>query len=73
MTSTSPSNTSDPRHHTGNIKRMLNEIQGHVREDTGQVTDPKAQALFEVTAEVLQGLLTAYEHYEQRSETVWKK
>jgi hypothetical protein len=37
-----------------------------------RVTDPKALALFETTAEVLQGLITAYEHFEQKSEPVWR-
>jgi hypothetical protein len=53
---------SDPRHHTANIKRMLDELKNHVREDVSKVTEPKAQVLLETTAEVLSGLMTAYEH-----------
>lgn len=63
---------SDPRHHTLKIKDMLRDSMRHIREDTGKVSDPKAQALFETSAEVLGGLLTAYEHYEQRSEPAWR-
>jgi len=59
---------SDPRHHTANIKQMLNEAANHCREDVGKITEPKAQALFETTAEVLKGLVTAYDHYEAGSE-----
>lgn len=59
---------SDPRYHTDNIKRMLRQVKDHVREDISKVSDPKAQVLFEVTAEVLQGLMTAYDHYETKSE-----
>ena len=59
---------SDPRHHTRNIKRMLTEVINHVREDAQKVNEPKAQALFETTAEVLIGLKTAYEHYETKAE-----
>jgi hypothetical protein len=44
----------------------------HVRDDVEKVDDPKAQALFETTAEVLNGLVTAYEHFEQRSEAAWR-
>jgi hypothetical protein len=55
---------SDPRHHTANIKGMLNEAARHCREDIGKITEPKAQALFETTAEVLMGLVTAYDHYD---------
>jgi len=63
---------SDPRHHTMKIKRMLDDVIRHVREDVGKVDDPKAQALFETTAEVLTGLVTAYEHAEQKAEPAWR-
>jgi hypothetical protein len=63
---------SDPRHHTMKIRGMLNDTINHVREDVAKVNDPKAQALFETTAEVLRGLVTAYEHFEQRGETAWR-
>jgi hypothetical protein len=63
---------SDPRHHTIKIRGMLNDTINHVREDAAKVNDPKAQALFETTAEVLRGLVTAYEHFEGRSEQAWR-
>jgi len=63
---------SDPRHHTLKIRSMLNDVIEHTREDVGKVNDPKAQALFETTAEVLLGLVNAYEHFEQRSEQAWR-
>jgi hypothetical protein len=64
---------SDPRHHTIKIRGMLNDTINHVREDVAKVNDPKAQALFETTAEVLRGLVTAYEHFEQRGgERAWR-
>jgi hypothetical protein len=47
---------------------MLTQIIDHVREDAEKVNEPKAQALFETTAEVLLGLRTAYEHYETKVE-----
>lgn len=62
----------DPRHHTSKIKGMLNDIVTHLRQDIDRVNEPKAQALFETTAEVLNGLVTAYSHYEQHSERAWK-
>lgn len=34
--------------------------------------DPKAQALFETSAEVLHGLIKAFEHYDQKSEKAWR-
>ena len=63
---------SDPRHHTAKLKQMLQDTLNHAREDVTKVTDPKAQALFETTAEVLGGLVKAYEHVEGRTEAAWK-
>lgn len=62
----------DPRHHTVKIRKMLAEIIDHAREDVGKIEDPRGQALFETTAEVLTGLSTAYRHYENRSEQAWR-
>jgi hypothetical protein len=58
----------DPRHHSANIRKMLSGVIDHVRDDVGKVKDPQARALFETTAEVLIGLRTAYEHFEQGAE-----
>jgi len=53
----------DPKHHVANIRRMLDELIDHCREDIGKIEEPKAQVLFETSAEVLIGLRTAYEHH----------
>jgi hypothetical protein len=67
------SDESTPQHHTAKIKEMLTGVIEHARSDVDKVDDPKAQALFETTAEVLIGLKKAYEDYEQGTETAWKK
>lgn len=64
---------SDPRYHTANVKRMLNDVIDHLRDDISKVDEPKAQALFETTAEVLNGLTQAFSHYESQSEEAWKR
>lgn len=58
----------DPRFHTENIKKMLGDLIDHLQEDTRQISEPKAQVLFETTAEVLKGLQTAFSHYEEGKE-----
>jgi hypothetical protein len=63
---------SDPRYHTEKIRTELNSLITHLREDIRQVEDPKAEALFETTAEVLTGLGTAFKHYEEKSEKAWQ-
>jgi hypothetical protein len=62
---------SDPRRHTAKVKAMLSDVISHAREDVDKVADPKAQALFETIAEVVQGLVRAYDHFEQKSEAAW--
>lgn len=57
--------TSNPRVHAAHIRQMLAQVVQHTREDEGRVTDPKAKALFETTAETLLGLMKAYEDYER--------
>jgi hypothetical protein len=59
---------SDPRHHTAKLKQVLRDVANHAREDLGKVSDPRAQALFETTAEVMIGLQKAYQDFEDRSE-----
>ena len=51
---------------------MLNDTAAHAREDVAKVSDPKAQALFETTTEVLKGLVKAYDDFEERKEEAWK-
>jgi len=63
---------SDPRHHTLRIKRRMNELIDHLREDVDKIDEPQARALFETSAEVISGLVKAFEHYETKSEEAWK-
>lgn len=63
----------DPRHHTAKIQTLLGELVTHLREDIATVQEPKAQALFETSAEVLQGLEQAFTDYEQRTERGWRR
>jgi len=62
----------DPRHHTAKFEDMLNDVIAHAREDVAKIDDPHARALFETTAEVLSGLVKAYEHFDSRAEQAWR-
>ncbi len=62
----------DPRVHARNIKRELHELAGHLRRDVERVEDPRAQALFETTAEVVLGLEKAFGDFDQRNEPAWQ-
>ena len=62
----------DPRAHAANVRGEFTKLIQHHRKDIGKVDDAKGQALFETAAEVLSGLKTAFEHYEQKSERAWQ-
>lgn len=62
----------DPRHHTAKVRCMLDDLVAHLRKDVEKVDDPRAEALFETSAEVLGGLATAYEHFDSKVETAWR-
>ena len=61
-----------PIRHTQKIKARMRQLVEHLREDVGKVTEPKAQALFETSAEVITGLVKAFDDYEEKSEAAWR-
>ena len=72
MTSPADLPEDDPRRHTRQVRERLEDLITHLRQDVGKVTDPRAEALFETTAEVLGGLAKAFTDFEQRSEPAWR-
>jgi hypothetical protein len=62
----------NPKHHTQKIKTQIRQLIDHLRQDIGKVTEPKAQALFETSAEVLTGLAKAFDDYEKKTEVAWR-
>lgn len=64
--------TSDPKAHAGNIRSGLQEMVDHLRKDISRVDDPQAKALFETSAEVINGLIIAFKHYQEGKEEAWK-
>ena len=63
----------DPRYHTRNMTQRLQEIIQHLREDVGKVDEPQLKAMFETSAEVLSGLVKAFQDYERRNEPAWQR
>ena len=73
MNENTASDSNDPLYHTSNLRKMLTQVIDHARSDVSKVSDPKAQALFETTAEVLGGLRKALEDFEKRDEPAWRQ
>jgi hypothetical protein len=63
----------DPRHHTAKMKQRLTETIDHLRSDIEKVDDPQFGAMFETAAEVLGGLVKAFDHFERKNEAAWRK
>lgn len=65
-------NTSNPKVHTAHVKEEFGKLITHLRSDISKLSDPKAKALFEVSAEVLSGLEKSFQDYEEKKEEAWK-
>ena len=63
---------SNPVHHTQKIEVRMRRLIDHLRKDVGKIREPKAQALFETSAEVLTGLVKAFKDYEKKGEEAWR-
>jgi hypothetical protein len=63
----------NPQHHTHNMKKRLSETMTHLRKDVGKVDEPQLTAMFETSAEVLGGLIKAFDDYEKKNEAAWRK
>ena len=64
---------SDARHHTPKITAEMQHLILHLRGDAAKVSQPKAQAMYETAAEVIQGLCKAFADYELGTEASMKE
>jgi hypothetical protein len=62
-----------PEHHTKRMKRRLQETKEDLRRDIAEVDEPQLAAMFETAAEVLGGLVKAFDDYEKKNEAAWRK
>jgi len=59
-------------HHTRNMQKRLRETMQHLRDDVEKMDEPRLKAMFETSAEVLGGLVKAFQDYEQKNEAAWR-
>jgi len=55
------------------MKKALEDLKSHLREDIEKVDEPQLKAMFETSAEVLGGLAKAFSDNEQKNESAWRK
>ena len=63
----------DARHHTGKLTAEMRHLIAHLRGDAAKVDEPKAQALYETAAEIIEGLCKAFDHYDRGQEAAMKE
>ena len=62
----------DPAPHVAYVRQRLTDLADHLALDEQKVDEPTALALFETTREVLKGLASAFAHYAEGKERVWR-
>ncbi|ASQ46074.1 hypothetical protein [Legionella clemsonensis] len=65
-------NTESPIPHVDKMQQRFQEQVDHLREDINKIDEPQCKAMFETSAEVLLGLIKAFEDYKEKKEAAWK-
>jgi hypothetical protein len=63
----------DPMANARHLTLRLQDIRDRFREDLDKIEDPRAQVLFETTAEVLGGLIKALTEFQSKNESAWRR
>ncbi len=63
----------NPEFHAARLHRMIAELSEQARKEGEAVGEPRAAALFQTTAEVLNGLAAAYRHYLRPAEKALRR
>lgn len=61
-----------PRDHVERVRKRIEELKQHLRDDIERCQEPQLRAMFETSAEVLGGLGKAFSDYERKYETAWQ-
>lgn len=63
--------TDKTRKQAAKFRAALDSLAVQLRNQGRQAADPQGRALFETSAEVLEGLSKAHHHYEEAAEPAW--
>lgn len=55
------------------LRRRMNELRDDLRRAIGELDDPQGKALVEVSAEVVGGLIKAFDDYDEKAEPAWRQ
>jgi hypothetical protein len=54
------------------LRNSMEDLVSQLRSEINRVSEPRAQVLFETTAEALRGLITAFEDYDEGREAAFQ-
>jgi hypothetical protein len=58
---------------TTELKGTLQDAVQQLRNSISEVEDPQAKALYETSAEVLLGLINAFDDFQEGTEEAWRR
>ena len=61
------------RPNTDAIRAEMKQLIAHLRRDVERTDEPRAQALFETSAEVIQGLVQTFDDYDAAEEPAFRR
>lgn len=62
---------SSPGYHIEKMSGELEKVIAHLREDIDKVDEPQFKAMFETSAEILGGIVKAFQDYQAKNESAW--
>ena len=62
----------EPGHYTQKMKAVLGGVVTQLRRDVEKVDEPQLKAMLETSAEVMNGLIKAFEDYDKKNEAAWR-
>ena len=62
----------EPQHYTQKMKAVLGGLSVQLRRDVERVDEVRLKAMFETSAEVIDGLIKAFDDYEKKNEAAWR-
>ncbi|MCE3045000.1 MULTISPECIES: hypothetical protein [Legionella] len=65
-------NNENVLHHVNKMQQAFKDQVDHLRKDIKLIDEPQCKAMFETSAEVLSGLIKAFEDYKEKKEEAWK-
>jgi len=65
------STTTATLHHTQQLKEQIRALAGRLRTNVSLITEPRARSMLETSADVLAGLVKAFDDYEKQNAPAW--